>query len=119
MSAANQRRPSRSDQEDERQLRAGVFFWQPLAPAKRNPSPQERQELALRRNTRSAPLFWQVRKALNERMSPGMFANFHDLSDVFGNEDKTVFKDSIHLLETGNDRVAEAMVQVLRSAVSR
>lgn len=95
------------------------FFWQPLIYSKRNPSPSEREELARRGSRRGAPLAALAHKTLKERMSTGKLASLYDLADVFGDDGRMAFVDSVHLVESANDRVAGAMVQVLQNASRR
>jgi len=47
-------------------------------------------------------------------MRAGRSGRVYDLSGIFNGESRTMFVDRVHVLEAGNERVAEAMVQALR-----
>lgn len=105
-----------------------VFFWQPTAFTKSILSQEERNLLDRRlirigrlQGSRLAPFFGQVSKAFEERLSTRKIenGNVYDLSAVFDGEVGTVFLDPFHVLESGNDRIAAAMTQVLQSAAAR
>lgn len=95
------------------------FFWQPTLPTKSNRSPEEQREMSRPRNTQTAELVGQVHKALRERIGTGRYPHIHELSGVFGNDGRMYFLDAVHLLEAGNERVADAMVQRLRDVTKR
>lgn len=90
------------------------FFWQPALFTKRNLSPEEKRALGTTANAPAALLHAQVKMALGERTKG--YTGFHDLADVFGDDRRTVFIDWVHMLESGNQRVAEEIVRVLHAA---
>jgi lysophospholipase L1-like esterase len=88
------------------------FFFQPTLFTKKHLSDDERREMARPRNARTARYVALGQKHLNERLAAGRHPHVHNLADLFGDERRTMFLDAVHPLETGNDRVAAAMVDV-------
>ncbi len=102
-----------------------VFFWQPTAFSKRVLTQEERGLLERRlirigglQGSRLAPFFGQVSKAFEERLNGRKIenGNVYDLSAVLDGEVGTVFMDPFHVMESGNDRIAAAMVRALQRA---
>ncbi len=105
-----------------------VFFWQPTAFTKRMLTQEERDLLERRlvrigrlRGSLLAPFFDQVSKVFDQRLSGRKLenGNIYDLSAVLDEEVGTVFIDPFHVMESGNDRIATAMAQVLQGTALR
>ncbi|MGH2374281.1 MAG: hypothetical protein ACRDIC_12560 [bacterium] len=94
------------------------FFWQPTVFSKKRLSPWEHRvaERFQRRYPTAVPFYNDVYRILGERVRTGSPANVYDLSSVFDEEPGTMFFDPIHLLEEGNDKIADAIVQALLKA---
>lgn len=91
-----------------------LFFWQPTLFTKRVLSDDEREEMRALKNARAVDYVRQTNKVLNGRLQTGKYPNVHNLEHVFGDTPQTMFLDSMHPLEPGNERIATVMVEILR-----
>ena len=85
------------------------FFWQPLIFTKKQHSVFEQELL----NTHQ---FWQtfcldVYTHLQQTMTEQGHENFSNLSTIFDNHAETFYVDPLHISETGNQIVADAMTK--------
>ena len=86
------------------------FYWQPVIYSKGNLSPWEKIQLDTYGEAR---FFAQAEQALKAREVSRTHPSFHDLSDAFGDQAETVFLDLFHISETGNEQIAQRIVQSL------
>ncbi len=91
-----------------------VFFWQPTVFSKRSLSQRE-NGLYRHRLGWAAGSFRKVNAVLRERIGTGKFEDIHDLSGIFDNDAGTIFKDPWHVVEPGNDKIAESVAHTLLS----
>ncbi len=92
-----------------------LYFWQPVVFEKPSLTPHERQEaekLAWGRE-----FFSSVYESI--RSSPELRAHrrFHDLSREFGRSEDLVFIDYCHTTESGDERIARAMLGPIEAAL--
>lgn len=94
-----------------------LFYWQPLVYTKRQPSSYERMKAHEAPYGAATAHF----RAAHERVRCDPFlmqeARFHDLSDVFGDQETGYFLDISHLSERGQKLLAERMLDDIRPLV--
>ncbi len=98
-----------------------IFFWQPSVFTKKNLTEWERQAFFHeKRPVRAGRFHGEVHKVLRVRMSAEKITNLHDLSGIFDDYvGRRLFIDHYHVTEVGNDKVADAMTQILQSYLPR
>ncbi len=88
-----------------------VFYWQPTIYTKENLSKSEQRWYVQSRER------VEEYKALNEAMKKkiefGKFANVYDLSELFEDDERTIYVDRFHVSEVGNDKIANAIARTL------
>ncbi len=99
-----------------------VFFWQPNVFTKKRLSQGERQwymRSGTRPFGRPGPSLRKVYEAFGARMSAHRIDHVYDLSGVFDEVSATIYIDEFHVVEAGNEKIAEAIVQTLLRDVVR
>lgn len=87
-----------------------AYFWQPTIYNKKNLSVWEKGQI---NRYGEAQFFQQSDQLLKQRNLSDVYPNFHELTNIFGDDPNTVFIDLFHISEAGNDRVAEQIMQTL------
>ncbi len=108
------------------------FFWQPTVFSKKHLSQREQQwygapsgtEFMIRGPGRllwgnSASILPKAYDAFRERIRTNRPENVYDLSGVFDEVGSTIFIDEWHIMETGNEKIAEQITQVLSRELVR
>lgn len=93
-----------------------VFCWQPVIYDKRELSNWEQQQLNLYTEAR---FFKQVGQVVNQRALSRIHPGFHNLANAFDDATETVFIDTFHISEGGNERIADLMLQILPPVTPR
>ncbi len=97
-----------------------VFFWQPSIYTKKHLSEVEQRWYGRsREQVYRARFFAEEYRVFNEafqqKIKASKFENVFDLSELFANDAETIFFDRFHVSEAGNEKIAGAMAQTLRS----
>lgn len=92
-----------------------IFYWQPDLTTKKIPSPSEKREVLANEGT---AFFQQVNQIMKQRALSRTHNDFHDLSDAFDDRSETLFIDIVHISESGNERIADLIVQTLPAITS-
>ncbi|MCB9487561.1 MAG: SGNH/GDSL hydrolase family protein [Deltaproteobacteria bacterium] len=88
------------------------FVWQPVIFTK-DPLSAVEQEYARKKSAKFAQKMTEAVYALAASELPNDLPNFYDFSDIFDGEPGTIYIDFMHITETGNQRIARAMVERL------
>lgn len=97
-----------------------VFFvWQPHIMGKAIYTPEEEAILGRMATERAgfSALYGEVDDILRQRVADEGLENILILSDLFADDERTIFHDLVHITEVGNDIVAEAILYEIEQAL--
>ena len=96
-----------------------IFVWQPTILFKINLSPIEAEYEGQLRNSTLGEMYLAVEDELRARLATENGSNIIVISDLFADEQSSVFIDRVHVTEAGNQIIAAAITPYIHEALDR